>query len=217
MINLVFKDLLIQKKSIYIAILYGFIFSFIFSRGSAPNGIFIAVPSVIAYLFISYACAYDDKSSSDLMLNSLPINRRDIVYAKYLSIIVYLLISISISFIFTALVKYSGFSTLNRLMTFEDVLGCFASIIFLSSIYFPIYFKLGYLKSRYISMFLMLGAIFIPTAIFNLLGNNIGVDIINYLSTLSENVLKLMILLVLLVIWSLSLTISMNIYLKKDL
>ncbi|WP_160680526.1 ABC-2 transporter permease [Clostridium sp. C8-1-8] len=217
MINLVFKDLLIQKKSIYIAILYGFIFSLILSRASTPDGIFIAVPSVIAYLFISYACAYDDKNSSDLMLNSLPINRRDIVYAKYLSIIVYLIISICISFIFTSLVKYSGFSTLNRLMTFEDAIGCFASIIFLSSVYYPIYFKLGYLKSRYISMFLMLGAIFIPTAIFNLLGNNIATYIVNYLSTLSENVLKLIVLFVLFIIWSLSLAISMNIYLKKDL
>lgn len=217
MLNLVFKDILIQKKSFLVAILYGAVFTFTFSNTNTPETIFIAVPSVIGYLFVTYACAYDDKNKSEIMLNSLPISRKDIVLSKYLSIILYVLIGVCISFIFTTSFKYLGFGHINRFMTLEDVVGAIIVISLLSSIYYPIYFKFGYLKSKYLSTFMLVGTLFIPTAIVELAGKSTSANIIEYLSKVPEGILRFSIILILIVIALLSASLSLKIYLNRDL
>ncbi|MBK1810423.1 ABC-2 transporter permease [Clostridium sp. YIM B02505] len=217
MLNLVFKDLLIQKKSFLIAILYGAVFTVTFSNTSNPESIFIAVPSVIGYLFVTYACAYDDKNKSEIMLNSLPISRKDIVLSKYLSIVLYAIIGVCIAFIFTTAVKYLKFGNASRFMNLEDVLGAFISITFLCSIYYPVYFKFGYLKSKYLSMFMLLGSFFIPAAIIEFVGKGNTADIIDYLSKVPEGILKASVILILAVILLASSLLSLRIYLKRDL
>ncbi|GFZ33569.1 membrane protein [Clostridium zeae] len=217
MFNLVYKDILVQKRTVLIALLYGAVFTLTFSRTDKPETIFIAVPSVIGYLFVTYACAYDDKNKSDIMLNSLPISRKDIVISKYLSIILYLVIGVCIAFIFTTAVKYLKLGNITRLMNLEDVLGCFISISFLCSIYYPIYFKFGYLKSRYISMFMLLVAFFVPTAIIEFIGKATNSNILQYLSTVPEGVFEFFIILVLLFMLLISVFSSLKIYLNRDL
>jgi ABC-type transport system involved in multi-copper enzyme maturation permease subunit len=217
MFNLVYKDILVQKRSILIALLYGAVFTLTFSRSDRPETIFVAVPSVIGYLFVTYACAYDDKNKSEIILNSLPISRKDIVISKYLSIFLYIFIGVCVAFIFTTAVKYLKFGNINRLMNLEDILGCFISISFLCSIYYPIYFKFGYLKSRYISMFMLIGAFIIPTVIIEAIGKATNSNILQYLSTIPEGIFEIFIVLALIAMLLISVFLSLKIYLNKDL
>ncbi|MBC2580042.1 ATP-binding cassette domain-containing protein [Clostridium sp. DJ247] len=179
--------------------------------------VYITTPSVIAYMFIIYASACDDKNKSYIILNSLPINRKDIVISKYISVLVFIFIGVVISFLITTILKLSGFGHLNELMTSGNILGCSTSILLLSSLYFPIYFKFGYLKSKYFNMILFMCAFFIPTFLAENLGKGNIPKFIAYLNTQPNWLVTMFILAVLFIILLISLLISTKIYVDKDL
>ena len=86
----------------------------------------------------------------DYFSNSLPIEKEDIVYSKYLLATIVIIIS----FIFTFL--YSKF--MNRMwgfnnFTIESTLSILSIILFLISILFPIIFKYGYRKVLCVNKF----------------------------------------------------------------
>ena len=90
MLNLVIKDILVQKKIFIASILY--IIFFVIAFQSLGMGMYTAAIVAIVYLMVSGGFAYDDKSKSDIMLNSLPIKRENIVMSKYISLFVYIAI-----------------------------------------------------------------------------------------------------------------------------
>ena len=101
MLNLILKDLLVQKKSLLFALGYCFFLVFAFQslQGAAP----IAATVAVVYLLTQYSFTYEDKNKSETMLNSLPISRRDIVLAKYLSIFIYIGLAM-VAYMFATLV-----------------------------------------------------------------------------------------------------------------
>ena len=87
MVKLVWKDLLILKRYLWVAPLYG-IFAF-FAFRTMPDGGLSAATVAVTYMFMLQSITQDDKNMSEIMLNSLPLRRRDIVLAKYLSVFLY--------------------------------------------------------------------------------------------------------------------------------
>lgn len=217
MFNLVLKDLLIQKKSFIVCILYAVLFPIVFQHTNTPSMIFIAVPSCISYLLLMYACAYDDKNKSDMLLNSLPINRMDIIIAKYLSVFVFILIGLAASFIFNSILTLLGLIHLPRFMNFEDILGCAISIILLSSLYLPLFFKLGYLKSRYINTVLFMCAFFVPSLLIESVSKGSFSKFVVYLNSQPNWLVSTFMLIILLIMMLVSLLLSSKFYLNKDL
>ncbi|MDR7855432.1 ABC-2 transporter permease [Tissierella sp.] len=107
--NLVIKDIKVLRFMNLFILVVGIVSAII---GNTVNeilkskliygyGIFLMV-----YVSISYTTQYDIKAKSDIMLNSLSINRNDIVKARYISSILYLLFSIGVIFIATNISKY---------------------------------------------------------------------------------------------------------------
>ena len=92
MFKLVWKDFLILRKVLWYAPIYSFIMAFAFSNTSA--GALSASTIVVSYMLMIQACARDEKNKSEIMLNSLPLRRRDIVLAKYLSVFPYAILGI---------------------------------------------------------------------------------------------------------------------------
>lgn len=222
MFNLVLKDVLIQKKYILISMLYPLIFSTMIFKGTGDTSStgFIVLPIMVAYILLMGACGYDDKNKSDIMLNSLPINRIDLVIAKYLSSFVFIFIGISITFVITAALNFSGFLHFDRLMNFQDVLGCTISIVILSSLYFPINFKFGYQKSRYVNMIFFMGVFFLPSILLSKFikkGSGAAPSFILYLNSQPNWVIVSFILIIAFIIMMLSLIVSTRIYMNKDL
>lgn len=157
MYKLILKDLLVQKKMLAFSIIYTVIFMFAFQHtGSA-----VLPVSVIAltYVLVTGACSNDDKNKTDMILNSLPIRRVDIVASKYLSIIVFGIIGVAAYAVMFFLVTFTGFPFKVYGITAEGLAGAFLSISLMNSIYFPIYFKFGYTKSRIVN-FIMFFAFF---------------------------------------------------------
>src|SRR5665647_5605 len=87
MVNLVWKDLLILKRSLWLAPLYAFFAVFAFK--AMPDGGLSAATVAVTYMLMFQAFTLDNKNNSEIMLNSLPLIRKDIVLAKYLSVFLY--------------------------------------------------------------------------------------------------------------------------------
>lgn len=217
MFNLVLKDILIQRKTAFFPLVYAIVFIFMFQSTGNPAMIFVAIPSVVAYMLLMYACGYDDKNKSEMVFNSLPIKRKDIVIAKYLSTVVFVLIGLAIAIGFTTILKFSGYAKFNRFMGIEDIIGVIASVTILSSIYFPIYFKLGYLKSRYINTAFLLAAFFIPSMLGDFIAEKQTSKFVVYLNSQPDWVLGSLILFIAIIAVAVSIYVSIKIYMNKDL
>ncbi|QQP12307.1 ABC-2 transporter permease [Lysinibacillus agricola] len=92
MVNLILKDVLIQKKLIlfYIAtiILYLFI-----------DVSLVMIGFLYSMAFITMSFSYDEKDNANILLNSLPYTRKEIVSSKYIGSLVHTLLIISITYI----------------------------------------------------------------------------------------------------------------------
>lgn len=181
MLNLILKDILIQKKSFLYALCYGVFIFFVFPVSLETRYIMGIV--AIAYIFISTANQLDDKNKSDVVLNSIPIKRQSIVIAKFFSVGVFYIIGLVTMGVMGAMINIIGTSSL-RLINSNDILFSLLCVGLLASIYHPIYFKFGHQGSRILSMFLFLAAFFIPNFLINYLGENEKTILVQRITTL---------------------------------
>lgn len=166
MFNLVWKDLLIIKRFLWYAPVYGLIMVFALSNmngGAIISGVTVG----ISYVLMLQACAQDDKNKSEIMLNCLPLYRRDIVLAKYLSIFFYAALGILSVFLGQSVVSVTGIPVHISKISLEGIASALIATIGLISIYYPVYFKLGYLRSNIVGMIMFFAAFFV----FPLLGS----------------------------------------------
>ena len=152
MLNLILKDILIQKKSLAYIALYVVLFSIAFQGTGMDTFIVIAV--AVTYQMVATACAYEDKAGSDIMWNSMPIKRRNIVLSKYLSVLVYTIIAALVYMVFTILINLTAIPMSVAPITLPGLAAVFISTILMNDVYFPVYFKFGYMRARVISIIL---------------------------------------------------------------
>jgi len=217
MFNLVIKDIVIQKKNFLLTFFYTVFFSFTFSSFKPIGlGLYVLAPIVVSFMFISNAANYDDKNKCELVLNSLPIKRADIVISKYISIFLYVIISITYSVLIGFIGKTAGLSIYNISISSFNIISVLTSICIFSCIFFPLYFKFGIIKIQMLilipfMLIFSLTVLAIKYAIEN--PNNILVQKLTNTSIFTLNFLALVICLIILLI---SLMISIRIYKNRE-
>ncbi len=224
MIQLIKKDILMLRKTLLFAIIYPAIFILSFqSMGSAA--IFSMSVIAVTYILILTAVAYDNKNKSDILLNSLPIGRARIVLSRYLSIYVFSAIGIVYYFIFYILIKISGFPLKLYPVTFVEVFIVLFAATLLNSIYFPIFFKLGYIKSKIINFVLFFAVFFgISTAVsfikdISKNGSDFSkfiLSIIDTINSLSSFQIVICIFMIMIIIFAISYMLSMKFYKNRE-
>jgi len=221
MINLVLKDIAIQKKMLVFAFIYTAFASFCF-YSMGPNGLalYVIAPIITNYLFISNAVNFDEKNKSEIILNSLPIKRNDIVKSKYMSIFVFVIIGFFYSILVGFIGNAIGISIFQGSISLLDIVLVFTSVCIFGSIFFPLYFKFGATKMKLFNIILFMLFLFLPITIINYaikFPNFILVQKFNYFknntSSLTQNSLFLIIGLIIL---SISLMISIRIYNNRE-
>lgn len=172
MFNLVWKDFLILKRYLWISLFYGFfaVLAFNFMNGGALSAATVGV----TYMLMAQSIAMDDKNKSEIMLNSLPLRRRDIVFAKYLSVFLYATLGILSFLLAQCVVTVIGISIPISHITIEGIFGALIATVVLLSIYYPIYFKFGYLRSRWAGMILFFACFFFLPLAGDLIVNGLG-------------------------------------------
>lgn len=221
MVNLIIKDILIQKKNLLFAFAYTIFLSVFFSY-LKPSGIglYMVGPIVTVFLLISNAVTYDDKNKSEIVLNSLPLRRDEIVISKYISTFVFVIIGIIYSILIGFIEKTTGLPLINRPISLQDIALVLPSVCIVSSIFFPVYFKFGAIKMRVFNSLLLVVIVFLPPNISfyaNKDPNNILVQKFNYfINNTSIFTLNSLALIVGLIMFLVSLMISIKIYNNKE-
>lgn len=220
MYSLIFKDLLLSKKIIPFAAIYGFFMILLFENNmDLGNTAFISGIVAVSYMLSIRALAYEDINKSEVMLLSLPVSRNKVVLAKYLSVIVYGLIGVLSYLIGVAIIFILNLPIKVVAITFESIIGAIFALGIMFSVTFPLFFKYGYVKSKFFAMFIFLAVFFGVPNLINLF--NIGkLDSINviiaYVSTLSDRAIWIILLIITFLIVTISYNVSVKIYKSRE-
>ena len=160
MLSLVWKDAIIQKRSWPMVVFLAALMHVAFA--AVPSGAYSAGALAAAYSLILGACVYDEKNKSDVLWCSLPVKRRTIVGAKYVSALIFSLASVALSALTGAIMKGLNLPVSKAHITPLLAFGTIAAIAFFCALYFIVYFKYGYAKSRYFSVIIYVLMFFLP-------------------------------------------------------
>lgn len=155
MLRLVFKDFLLQKKMF----LFMFVYIVFFMIAFQGSGNFQVTPIIVAvsYMFLMTSCAWEDKNNSDVLLNSIPIARWRIVAAKYVSLIAYTAVAVLAYWIVKTVISVTGLPLEVAAIAWEGVLGGLLGVGLVSALYLPLFFRLGYLRSKSVNFIIFFG------------------------------------------------------------
>ncbi len=246
MFKLIKKDLIVglKVKSLKAAIITFIIGLFLLTAFSYTLPILLPIssgyvfpsllPIILTYIVIMNSFYYDSLNNSESFILSLPTKREDIVYSKYILIL--------IVFLFSTILMYIlfGINILNsvRITVFQDIFVGMITILLSFSIIIPVIFKYGYKVGRVISSFTIIFIgylVYTSDNISNFINNGretlllrfsrkIGIYIYNIFSlksydfkTMSVSVYFIITCLIALFIFIVSMYISLKIYKKKDI
>ena len=222
MLILVYKDFLLQrggKSIIYLAVM-PIISAFAFST----NILNIILPYIAgSYLYIIYANALDDKYKTEKIFIAMPIGRKKIVGAKYVGMGLYM-------FGFLIIIGILSFFIRLMIPGFEEMALLSWSIFvqFLSvgclyySIFFPLYFRVGYQKSRWANYIAMIASAGLFALLLKATSEMSGETLssmqaaLNYLLTLPEGVWNIILPLLSVGLLYLSFNLSVFYYGKRE-
>jgi hypothetical protein len=211
--NLILKDFIITKKLWIILPIYAIFFKF---ANTSFSPIHFLIP-FFTYMFILQAVAYDDKNNSNTLLASFPIKKHYLVLSKYLSYIAFSIIILAIILIINLIFN------LCTIKIIEILFSLFLLSIILD-IYLPIYFKFGYIKSKYfnLSVFALIFVAASLNTLNKLENSNSGPPefitiLFNYLTSISEFKLSTYIIVLFILINFISYFISNSLFKSRDL
>ncbi|KOS63134.1 ABC-2 transporter permease [Lysinibacillus agricola] len=136
MINLILKDVLIQKKLIlfYIATIIIYLLA-----GTSPQ---IFLGFLYSVIFILNAFAYDEKDNVNILLLSLPYTRKEIVSSKYIGALIFTTI-----FIFIIYIGNFFLNGKETLFIWKEMLLIIGLVMIAMSFMFPFSYKF---KTQYL-------------------------------------------------------------------
>lgn len=221
MYNLILKDILIQKRMIMLSLIYGVFFTLVFKNNIGKEGAVVAGTVALAYFFMINACGYEDKYNGFTIFTSLPVRKRDIVVSKYLSIFVFALIGIVLMSLIQILLSLAGVLDGLSPLSIETITGAAVSAALFGALYYPFYFKVGYMKSKFIVFILFMIIGFLPGILMKLLDRDSTMErmhqIISRLDTLPDLAVGGAILGAALLILFISMLFSIRIFEAKEL
>ncbi|WKV08575.2 ABC-2 transporter permease [Thermoanaerobacterium sp. CMT5567-10] len=216
--NLILKDILIQKRTFLLGIVYILIMILSFQQSGSP--MFSASVTAFSYIMVQSACAYDDKNKSDILLNSLPLNRNTIVIARYISTFIFAAIAVVYYILLTGIIKILELPFKVYPVSLEGIIGTLFALILVSGIYFPIFFKVGYIKSKIVNFVLFFGVfigggILLPELIEN--KNKAFIQgAIQFLSNQSDMQIAVEIFAIMILLLIISYVFSLKFYRKRE-
>ncbi|WP_067838165.1 ABC-2 transporter permease [Amphibacillus sediminis] len=199
MFNLIRRDLILQKWQLLIFIP---IIMFFIIMDKHPALIFLVASILIPF----NAYAYDEKAETNILLNSLPYTRVEIIASRYLGAIVYMGLAIGVTCL--ALV------TFNKPFTMSDMAIGGGLFLWFASFTFPLFyiFKSGYISTVVLIGFLILAGV--GPSVFMFIAENLPV-INDFIVSLSVPTLYTGVAVLTLIIYSVSWGVTTIIYQRK--
>ncbi len=168
---LLYKDWSILKKTraLYFSLFYFFIIIPTVQKGAflpenySTDFFFIFV----VYLLFSYLTAYDYKYNGHMFVPAFPVSRRKIVEARYAFTTITFLVCLAVLLVVKAAVLVIGKQqpALQGLIDYEQTGVLFLIFGLFFGVILPVYYKVGYQKTRWFMFIAMIVAVVIPSII----------------------------------------------------
>ena len=212
MINLLKKDIRACFKTDFKMIIKLLVGIVVFSTILMPFAT-VAIPLFLSYIFIIKSFQIDELNKCDYFFYSMPIDKEDIVYSKYILSTIIILISLIFSYIYSYVIKSIWYVDL---LTIESILIILNLLLLLVSITLPIIFKSGYNKS-YIAINLITGITLVIVIFYSMQPIGIMRSSDGGAKLLYNNLKLFLTTGVCIVIYLASMYISTKIYTKKEI
>ena len=159
--QLILKDFIIQWKFLIWYILYPVFF---YMALTDTENLFIIMSVIITIGATVKTFEADSKNESEVIVNSLPILRKQIVYAKYIVAIIILFISVTVGCFTIGMT--SGVNLFEFIET--TMVASISFILLYLSFVLPISFWLGYKKTIFITIVIFMAPIVVLEALFQI-------------------------------------------------
>ncbi|ASI80856.1 ABC-2 transporter permease [Bacillus pacificus] len=159
--QLILKDFIIQWKFLIWYILYPVFF---YMALTDTENLFIIMSVIITIGATVKTFEADSKNESEVIVNSLPLLKKQIVYAKYIVAIIILFISVTVG-CFTMGMK-NGVNLFEFIET--TMVASISFILVYLSFVLPISFWLGYKKTIFITIVIFMAPIVVLEALFQI-------------------------------------------------
>ncbi|MFL1673214.1 ABC-2 transporter permease [Paenibacillus dendritiformis] len=166
MLNLLRKDFIALKSSLWMSLMYLAVFSAAFIPSLSSSIHLVGIYTAFATL--SLGTMIDIKNHNHNFLVTLPISRKHIIQAKYITAIIYTLFAVLASYGIHSIVKLAVPELNKPDYSVMDILGPVGIALVLASIYLPLFYALSKKGNSIINVvfLIILIALRQPTAIF---------------------------------------------------
>ena len=164
--------------------------------------------STTSLLLLAASMNYEETFKSEYLINSLPINKNDIILARFIVTIIFTMI-ITLFFVFNVIIMGSillGANMLLQLIDIKEIIIAISLVLILASFAIPLFYS-KFSKVRNI-------IVLIPTIL--LLGMNLNLNIRDYIVLLKNPLGLIIIFGASLLIYYFSYEISKKIYMNKE-
>ncbi|MED1056489.1 ABC-2 transporter permease [Bacillus mycoides] len=204
--QLVLKDMMLQRKLGFAYLICLFFLAIVdFRSDSFLMTLSIAIP----FLGMVLSMSYEGKNKSEMIVNSLPFERKEIVIAKY----IFSSILVALGGIFSLVVGLIQLQNehITVFMLWGAILGGITGGFVYSMIVLPIEFSVGYSSAKQIAPFAGLALGYLS----GLIVSNVWLDVENVWST--SLVVNGCFIVGLLLLYIMSMVLSINLYNERDL
>ncbi|MFK4331382.1 ABC-2 type transport system permease protein [Bacillus sp. RC240] len=204
--QLVLKDIVLQRKLGFAYLICLFFLAIVDFRS---DSFLMTISLSIPFLGMVLSMSYEGKNKSEIIVNSLPLQRKGIVIAKYIfvSILVALggILSLVVGLIQLQNEHITGF------MLWGEILGGITGGLVCSIIVLPIEFSVGYNSAKQIAPFIGIAFGYLS----GLIVSNVWLDVENVWST--SLVVNVFFIAGLLLLYIMSMLFSIHLYSERDL
>ncbi len=171
---------------------------------------------IMIYMVSTFSTQHEAKTKVDMMLNSFPVNRYDIVRAKYISMGFYILAISGIVFLSSNLFKaVSNNEMMCNSATIFDILFILGFVLMFFSMYLPFhYYNVG--KAQAFNQIFYIILILLPNIIGRFGSKIESTKIFGSIISMDLKIITLMFVVVGIMMYLVSLQISKSIYKTKE-
>ncbi|WP_339267160.1 ABC-2 transporter permease [Paenibacillus sp. FSL K6-1330] len=208
MLNLLRKDFIALKSSLWTILLYLAVFSFAFIPKSEMSIYFVGIYTAFGSIIL--ATMIDIKNHNHKFLVTLPISRKHIVQAKYITAIIYTLFGVIASYGIHRLIKLSFPQLEKPDYTVLSLLVSVGMLLVLISIYMPLFYALSKKGAGIINAVFMVSLIILaqPAAVL--------MNMVSEKGLINDQTL-LLILIGIVVVFIASYFLTISLFTRKDL
>ncbi|BCD25112.1 ABC transporter permease [Bacillus cereus] len=204
--QLVFKDMMLQRKLGFISFIC-LLFLIIVDFGS--DNFLLKLSISIPILGTIWSTSYEARSKSEKILNSLPFDRKDIIVAKYVFVSILVLLGVIFSLL-VGLIQLQN-EHITGFMLWGEILGGITGGLVYSMIVLPIEFSVEYSSSKQVAYFMGI----IVGGLSGVIVSSEWLDVENAWST--SLVVNICFIAGLLILYVISMLLSINLYNERDL